>query len=218
MEVSPNLSFPLAYPVDRCVPGSLVTNDYYMYKCSTNNSFLFKWHYSSSDCSSNGSIVDTWNNGSFAFPGLLYSFMCDGTYSNDTYFTLDFATCSSISKTVYVVPDVCYFDSEMNSTITTAYEWSCGQTTASISFNLFNVTLTGQRSCSSSNLNAPMISNSTCSPIFGNNSAVISSNKCPSGSHTGGGGGGTTSSSSGTIMLTVGIMWLIASFIAIIFV
>jgi len=205
--------YPFVFPVDKCVATSLIDTKYYMYNCSGtgNTSVLYKQSYSSSACSGDPLTSEMWSS-NFAVGGLINSFYCDGNANNDNVFTLATTGCGSNTKEIMSVANICYFDSLLNATVTQGYKWLCAQSGAYISFKVFNIT--GERSCTGTAAVDLDISNTTCTTIATLNSlsAKITVENCPVPPSP------SSSSSSNGIILTVGIMWFIASFFAIILV
>jgi len=238
--------YPFVFPVDKCVATSLIDTDtkYYMYNCSGtgNTSVLYKQSYSSSACSGDPLTSEMWRS-NFTVGGLINSFYCDGNANNDNVFTLNTTGCGSNTKEIMSVADICFFNSVYNDTVTEAYNWLCPQSGAYISFQVFSIT--GQRSCSGTADSDLDISNTTCTTITALNSlsakitvdscsvstpspsSIISPTPNPSSSSSSPSPSSSSSStptpisfssSSNGIILTVGIMWFIASFFAIILV
>jgi len=202
--------YPFVYPVDTCLTTSLVGSIYNMYRCVVqgNQTVLQKEEYSASDCSGNFTHNEIWRTNATTIAGLLRTFYCDGNVNNDYVFTLSGSVCGS-SKDIKSVAGVCWYNSDANSTVTAGYTWACDTTGSTISFQTYS--MVGARACGGTTTQSIDVSNSSCTTVVGL-SAKISNNHCPVPSPS------PSSSSSNAVILTVGVMSLIVSLFAIIFV
>jgi len=198
--VSANGVYPNAYPLDMCVQNNLVTGTYVKYTCSASGSILYKDVYSSSSCSGNYSTT-MWYNGT-SEPGLINSFYCSSTTAY--YFAISGSSCSGNSATIYVVPNICFYNSADNDTVTESYFWACGGATSSTSVSLKIYDSKVLNRCAANANTTTTISGCTTITGLGSLSLNIAMKECPA-----------TSSAN---IITIGIMWLLASFFAIVLV